>query len=119
MAFEIFIEEKWVFKAYTQPWFILYSLTVFVCLFTSVWFGLLSILIACVPIILVDLGIWSKSTEWINMSKKFRSRHRVFVGGMYVVIIISYILIGSQSLTINLIILGIVFQWVESLIRLK
>jgi len=106
-------------KAYTQPWFILYGAVVLMCLFTSIWFGLVSILIASVPIILVDSGRWPKSTGWINMSKKFKLRHRIFVGGMYVVLGISYVLIGPESLSFTIVILSFIFHWVEILIRIK
>ena len=106
-------------KAYTQPWFLLYALVITVCFVSSIWFGFLSIVIACIPMVLVDLGIWPKSAEWIKVSKKFRLRHRIFAGGMNVVIVITYLLIGPQSIPINLIILGIILQWIERLIRIK
>ena len=65
-------------KAYTQPWFMD---SCYLCAFLQVsGLACFQFLITRSPIALVDLGRWPKSIEWITMSEKFRSRHRIFVG---------------------------------------
>jgi hypothetical protein len=105
-------------NAYSQPWFLLYNIVICALIFSSVWFGVFTIILSCIPMILVDLGKWPKSKEWIEMSSKFRSRHRVFVGGIYLITIFSYVFIGPDSIIFNLIIIGIIAHWIELLIRI-
>lgn len=101
-----------MFESYRHPWFILYSFVIAGSIYSVLWLGGIAFLIGYVSISMVELKRWPHSIEWCTVPG-FNLLNRFALGGYYLIITLTYFIIGSTNWVLHFLVIAIVLFLLE------